>query len=59
MSDDRAALQELSCVSEAGTVCVILHYLYLPSKLGAAEVAAQLRALGFSSGERRGDEGIN
>jgi hypothetical protein len=59
MSGDRAALEELSRVSKAGARQTILHYLYLPSKVGAAEVAARLRSHGFSTEERPGADGIN
>jgi len=59
MSEDRTALEELRRVSKAGTRHTILHYLYLPSKVGAVEVAARLRSQGFSTEERRGADGIN
>jgi hypothetical protein len=59
MSDDLAALEELNRVSDIGRRHTILHYVYLPSKDGAAELTARLHSQGFSTEDRRGADGIN
>lgn len=59
MSDDKSAIDELIRASKAGVVHTVLHYLYLPSKSAAMEVAARLRAQGFTTEERRGADGVN
>ena len=59
MSDDQLALKELRRVSRTRAVHGLSHYLYLPSQAAAAEVAARLRAVGFSTEERFGVDGVN
>lgn len=59
MSDDRSAVDELLRASKAGALHTVLHYLYLPSKSAAVEVAVRLRAQGFTTEERRGADGVN
>lgn len=59
MSNDRAALEELFRASRAGALHTISHYLYLPSRGSAAEVASRLRSQGFTTQERPGADGIN
>ena len=59
MSDDQAALEQLSNVSDRGQTHTILHYLYFPKRKAAKKVAQQLRMEGFAIEERLGADGIN
>ena len=59
MSNDQAALDQLSEVSDRGQTHTILHYLYFPRKKAAKKVAQQLRLEGFATEDRLGADGIN
>lgn len=59
MGTDRDAIEQLLRASKPGTRHVFLHYLYLPSKAAALEVARELRAVGFTTLERLGADGSN
>jgi hypothetical protein len=59
MTDDKRAVAEVAAVSDADAPHLILHYLYLPSREGAASVASELRTGGFDTEERLGADGVN
>lgn len=59
MSEDRIALEELARLSAPGSVQIVVHYVYVPSRAAAAELALILRSHGFRTEERLGADAVN
>lgn len=59
MNDDRDALGVLLRESTPGALHMLIHYIYLPTQRGAAEVATELRERGFLTEQRLGADQVN